>query len=84
MRIASIALALLAGCATQAPTTVTVDRAVVVPCPRQAPARPSFPADHLDPGADVWTIGTLLWADRKAREAYELELRAVAEECGKK
>lgn len=73
MRAALLAL-LLAGCATQtAPPTVKVP--VYLPCPTDIPARPTFPADALTEQDDIWALGTALWADRLARESYEISLR---------
>ncbi len=65
---------LLAGCATPVPPTV-VKEAVIMPCQTAVPDRPSFPADDLGLEADIFVMGTALWADRKAREAYEIDLR---------
>lgn len=84
-RAAAVALlaALGAGCATQETAPPVVKQAVAeAPCNGQkAPRRPAFPSDALTGNEGLWTIGTALWAERKARRAYEAELEVFVEEC---
>lgn len=72
----------LAGCASVTPSTVKV--AVTETCADRMPERPAFPADGLDPDADVFTKGKVLWADRLARKAYELKLETALAACVKR
>lgn len=75
-----ITVILLAGCAMDA--ALPAKQAVAeAPCKADVPKRPVFPADTLTGNEDIWTIGTTLWADHKARKAYELELEKIAEGC---
>lgn len=72
----------LAGCASApavAPATVKVP--VVMPCPVDVPRRPTMPVEALPTDADLWQIGTALWAERAVREGYEIELRTRLEGC---
>lgn len=80
---AAIALLLLAGCAWFGDTAPASTARVVpeAPCDADVPARPVFPADTLTGDEDIFTLGTTLWADRKARKAYELQLEKVAIGC---
>ena len=66
---------LLAGCASKPIPPTVVKEAVIMPCQTQVPDRPAFPADDLGLEADIWTLGTALWADRLAREAHIIDLR---------
>lgn len=73
---------LLAGCAAQETAPGTVNKAVPeAPCDADVPPRPVFPADALTGKEDLWTIATTLWADHKARRAYELQLETIVEGC---
>lgn len=45
------------------------------------PAKPAFPADSLTGGEDIFTLGVTLWADRKARRAYELLVETALKGC---
>jgi len=76
--VAAIALAGCAGSPT-APGTVKVP--VPMPCDADVPALPVFPADTLTGDEDIFTLGKTLWADRKARQAYELKVRTALEGC---
>lgn len=80
--LAAVALALLAACAT-APTAPAVVKQAVpeAPCAVAVPPRPTFPADALTGAEDVFRIGVVLWADRLARRAYELQLETALEGC---
>lgn len=80
-RFAPLGLVLLAGCASGPPVEVKVP--VPVPCLQALPRKPAFPADSLSPRADVFTKGKVLWADRLARKAYELELETALAACVK-
>lgn len=75
---------LLAGCLTTGTAPSVVKEAVYQPCEVAVPSVPHFPADDLTGDEDIWTKGTVLWADRKARRAYELEVRTALEGCTKK
>ena len=81
--IAILLLAALVGCATKPIPPTVVKEAVIMPCPVAVPDRPVFPADDLALDADIWTLGTALYADRLAREAYEIDLRARLIGCTK-
>lgn len=72
---------LLFGCGTTGTAPGSVKEAVYQPCDVAVPAVPHFPADDLTGEEDIWTKGTVLWADRKARRAYELEVRTALEGC---
>lgn len=82
LRIALAAL-LIAGCAGTVTAPAVVKEAVYMPCAAPVPAKPVFPADTLTGDEDLWTLGKTLWADRKARQAYELEIRTALEGCVK-
>lgn len=75
--------ALVGACATQETAPGVVKQAVAEPpCSAQkVPARPVFPADTLTGAESIWVLGTTLWADRKARRAYEAALEVFAQEC---
>jgi len=79
-------IALLAGCAAQETAGGVVKEAVATAtCDgSKVPQRPAFPADVLTGKEDIFTIGSTLWADRKARQAYELPLEAFYAECSKR
>jgi len=72
---------LLAGCAATAIAPSTVKEAVFMPCDVPVPAIPVFPVDTLTGEEDLWTMGKTLWADHKARQAYEREIRTALEGC---
>lgn len=79
---AALALILLAGCAWLDTAPASTSKAVSeAPCDADVPARPVFPADALTGDEDIFTLGTRLWADRKARRAYELQLEKIAIGC---
>lgn len=71
----------LAGCAGSPTAPGTVKVAVSTPCEADVPALPVFPADTLTGDEDIFTLGKTLWADRKARQAYELKVRTALEGC---
>lgn len=80
----SFALAMamaLAGCAGVATAPATVSKAVAVACPTSVPPVPVFPADTLTGDEDIFTLGTTLWADIKARKAYEIDLSTRLAGC---
>lgn len=82
MRALALAVALaLAGCATDKETAPSPATAVWTPCPTQVPPKPTFPADSLTWKEDIFTIGTTLLADWKARRAYELDLETRLKGC---
>lgn len=78
--IVLVALA-LAGCADAPTAPGVVKEAVYMPCDAPVPALPVFPADTLIGDEDIFTLGKTLWADRKARQAYELTVRTALEGC---
>ena len=81
-KLMTLAVALaLAGCASEPTAPGTVKVPVATPCDAPVPTRPVFPADTLTGAEDIFTLGKTLWADRKAREAYELEVRTALEGC---
>jgi len=80
---AAIAL-VLAGCAAAPTAPAVVKEAVYMPCDAPVPAVPVFPADTLTGDEDLFTIGKTLWADRKARQAYELKVRTALVGCTEK
>lgn len=85
---AGAALALLAGCSSwwQKAAPPAVKEAVAeAPCsPSRIPPKPTFPADSLAGDEDIFTLGSTLWADRKARRAYELQVETVLKGCTEK
>lgn len=72
---------ILAGCGSAPTIPATVSVAADKPCDVPVPDLPVFPSDTLTGGEDIFTIGKTLWADRKARQAYELRLRTALEGC---
>lgn len=64
---------LLTGCASPG-ATVNVSKAVAQACPTTVPPRPAYPVDRLTGDEDEWAIGTALWAERKLRQAHEIDL----------
>lgn len=77
---------LLAGCAgpeLQVPKEVRVP--VPVPCIAAAdrPERPPMASDAELLALDTYRRTWALWGDRAARQAYERELEAVVEGCGR-
>lgn len=82
MRVLLLCTILLAGCASTGTAPSTSIQAIPEePCKAKLGARPAYPADTLTGSEDVWTIGTTLWADRKARRARELELETALDGC---
>ncbi len=77
------AFILIAGCAGTPAAPITVKVAVPVPCQVQIPPKPVFPADTLTGDEDIWTLGVTMWADRKARQAYELQVETALAGCVK-
>lgn len=78
------ALLLLAGCATMDAAPGTVSKATPeAPCKAGLAAKPVYPADTLTGDEDIWALGSVLWADRKARQAREIVLETVVEGCTK-
>jgi hypothetical protein len=74
----------LSGCAATQTAPATSKVAVPeAPCKAGLAAKPVYPADTLTGDEDLWVLGTQLWADRKARQARELELETVVEGCTK-
>jgi len=82
--IVATTAALLAACVGAPTAPAVVKEAVYQPCDVPVPARPSFPADNLTGDEDIFTLGKTLWADRQARQAYEVEVRTALEGCTKK
>ena len=84
-RVAAITIALaLAGCVSPPKTApAVISKPVILPCQVDVPQRPVMPADTLTGSEDIWTLGVTLWADRKAREAYEIAIRTRLEGCVK-
>jgi hypothetical protein len=74
-------LLLLSGCATAPAPAITVKTAVAEPCPTTVPPRPAYAGDRLTGDEDLWTIGTALWAERKQRQAHELDLTLRLKGC---
>ena len=85
MRGALLAAVLfLAGCATTETAPATVKAAVPeAPCKASLKTKPVYPVDTLTGEEDIFTLGTTWVADRKARQARELELETVVEGCTK-
>lgn len=88
MRAASVRVALLlglcaaiSGCATTATAPGTISVAVATPCQTDLPPRPAMPVDSVAMDADIWTMGTALWAERQIREAYEIALATRLKGC---
>lgn len=78
----ALVVVLLAGCAAQETAPPTVSQAVAeAPCKAAVPPRPVFPTEALTGKEDLWTIATTLWADHKARRAYELQLETIVDGC---
>lgn len=73
--------AILAGCGSTPSIPATVSVAVDKPCDVPVPDKPVFPAETLTGNEDIFTLGKTLWADHKARQAYELKLRTALEGC---
>lgn len=71
----------LMGCAATQTAPGMVKVPVSVPCQTQIPPRPVFPADGLTGDEDLWTLGTTLWADRKARAAWEVDIETRLRGC---
>ncbi len=78
------AVLLLSACAGAPTAPAVVKEAVYQPCDVPTPPRPVFPADSLTGDEDLFTLGKTLWADRLARQAYEVEVRTALEGCTKK
>ena len=73
---------LMGACATKPQTApVVVEKAVWPPCPTDVPATPIFVWDTLTGNEDIFTKGMALYADRKARQAYELALATRLQGC---
>lgn len=77
------ALALLVGCAGQAPEvrTVRVEVPVPVPCRTQRVAVPAFAAEGLKKTDSLEVKVRALMAERKQRQGYEIELLAASAAC---
>lgn len=82
--VVSLVAFLVTGCKT-APTVVTVEVPVSIPCQAEMPARPimaleSIALDLADPMlAHTWTRAAM--ADLRVREAYEKRLVAELQSC---
>lgn len=74
----------LVGCATRQTAPGTVPKPIAIPCEVPVPPRPEFPYDLVGPDADLFTLGTRLEADRKTRQAYELQLEIALQACTKR
>lgn len=71
----------LAGCAAPVPRVEVVRVPVPVPCLDRAPERPTFLTDEAFAALPLGTFVTELWADRRARQAYEAQLEAAIAGC---
>lgn len=71
----------LAGCASTVTAPGVVKEAVAEPCKSDLPPRPVMPVESVALDADVWTLGTALWAERQIREAYEIALATRLKGC---
>lgn len=75
----------LSGCAIDTDSGTTKEAVAEEPCDRsKLPRPPILAADALTGDEDLFVIGTTLWADRKARQAYERELATFADGCSKR
>lgn len=72
----SVLVMFVAGCATK-PVTQTV----LVPCGQQVGPQPAYPFSTVVPTATVHTKVKVLLAERKLRQARELELTAALTAC---
>jgi hypothetical protein len=79
--VGAIIIATLMGCAGPQTAPGVVKVPVSVPCQTQVPPRPVFPSDTLTGDEDLWTLGITLWADRKARKAWELDIETRLKGC---
>jgi len=79
--VGAVVIVMLMGCAGHQVAPTTVEVGVAMPCQTQVPPRPAFPADNLTGDEDLWTIGTALWADRKARQAWEADIETRLAGC---
>ena len=78
----ALVILMLSGCASTTTAPATAKAAVPeAPCKADVPARPVFASETLTGDEDIWVIGTQLWAERKARRAYELQLEIIAAKC---
>lgn len=75
-RLMIVIALVLAGCATPQVGPV-VKQAVSTACDAPVPEKPVYPADQLTGNEDIFTLVKVLWADRKARIAYELKLEPL-------
>lgn len=82
-RLVMVASILAAGCAGSPAVPITVKVPVSIPCQVQIPPKPVFPADTLIGNEDIWTLGVTMWADRKTRQAYELQVETALAGCVK-
>lgn len=78
--LAILALAALAGCATQ-PQLVEVKVPVPVPCPAQEPQRPAMPTDSLPLGSSLPAKVRALEAEIELRDGYEIRLLEELRGC---
>lgn len=75
------ACALVAGCATKAPTTQEVKIPVYVPCVKAVPVRPDYEFSKLTPAASDGEKVLALARDWPRGRKYEGELEAVVAGC---
>lgn len=75
------ALAILNGCASHPPAVLEAKIPVEIPCEPPLIPRPAFAVDGLPLGAGIPAQMKALRAERKQRQAYELELEAAVEAC---
>lgn len=74
----------LVGCFNKKPqSAIEAKVAVETPCTVTVPQRPVFPADNLTGEEDIFMIGMAMWADRKARQAYDTQLEIALKGCTK-
>lgn len=72
------------GCSTTPAPVVTVKQAVWTPCPTTVPPRPAYATESLQGDEDLWRLWTAWSAERRQREAHELDLRARLQGCVEK
>lgn len=78
-----IALLALAGC-QMAPAHVELQRVNVpipVACEEPIPDRPAMPTEQLKPGTNIDQFTKAAQAEIERREGYEIQLRAVIQNC---
>jgi len=72
------------GCSTTPAPVVTISKAVWTPCPTTVPPRPAYATETLTGDEDLWRLWTAWSAERRQREAHELDLRSRLIGCVEK